>query len=128
MLAMSDYLRQHPVDGEIGSWNAGILGYFLDGGIVNLDGVMNDQIYPYMLGDSVVAYLDTMNVKYVADYPHQIDDVNSATSFGYSTHELAARLQPIHSIAQFETGAYWTDFTLYRLSSGSDRASSQKNR
>jgi hypothetical protein len=128
MLAMSDYLRQHPVEGEIESWNAGILGYFLDGGIVNLDGVMNDQIYPYMLGDRLVEYLDTMNVKYVADYPHQIDDVNSATSFGYSMHELTTRLQPMHSIAKSESGDYWTDFTLYRLSSAADRSSSRKNR
>jgi hypothetical protein len=128
MLAMSDYLRQHPVEGQIGSWNAGILGYFLDGGVVNLDGVMNDQLYPYVLDNRLIAYMDTMNVKYVADYPHLINDINSATAFGYSRHELTTRLQPMHSIPKFESGAYWTDFTLYRLSSAGDRSSPQKNR
>ena len=128
MLAMSDYLRQHPVQGQIGSWNAGILGYFLDGGIVNLDGVMNDQIYPYTLNNRLVAYMDTMKVKYVADFPHEIDDVNCATSFGYSIDELTTRLQPVYSIPKFESDAYWTDFTLYRLSSGDDHISSQKDR
>ena len=127
MLAMSDYLRQHPVEGEIGSWNAGILGYFHDGGIVNLDGVMNDQLYPYVLDNRLIAYMDAMNIKYLADYPHLINDVNSATAFGYSMQELTTRLQPIHSIARFEDGAFWADYTLYRLSSDADGSTSQKN-
>jgi hypothetical protein len=127
-LAMSDYLRQHPVEGPIGSWNAGILGYFLDGGIVNLDGVMNDQMYPYMLDHMLVAYMDSINIKYVTDYPRQIYDVGAATTFGYSLPELKTRLLPIYSIPKFESGDFWTDFTLYRLSSGGDRSSSQNNR
>jgi hypothetical protein len=126
VLAMSDYLREHPVDGQIGSWNAGILGYFLDGGIVNLDGVMNDQIYPYVLDNRLIAYLDTTNVKYVADYPNLINE--GETTLGYSAHELTTRLQPVYSIPQFESGDYWTNYTLYRLSSEGDLSSPRTNR
>jgi len=72
--------------------------------------------------------MDAMNIKYLADYPHLINDVNSATAFGYSMQELTTRLQPIHSIARFEDGAFWADYTLYRLSSDADRSSSPKNR
>jgi len=126
VLAMSDYLREHPVDGQIASWNGGILGYFLDGGIVNLDGVMNDQIYPYVLDNGLIAYLDTTNVKYVADYPNLIN--KGGTTLGYSAHELTTRLQPVYSIPKFESGDYWTDYTLYRLSSQGDLSSPQKNR
>jgi peptidoglycan/LPS O-acetylase OafA/YrhL len=126
VLAMSDYLRGHPVDGQVGSWNAGILGYFLDGGIVNLDGVVNDQIYPYVLDNRLIAYLDATNVKYVADYPMLITE--GATEFGYSAHELTTRLQPVYSTPKFESGDYWTNYTLYRLSSADDHSSSQKNR
>ena len=127
-LALSDYLRQHPVQGQIGSWNAGILGYFLDGGIVNLDGVVNDQVYPYVLDHRLVAYMEAIDLKYVADYPRQIFDANSAKTFGYSLQELKTRLQPIYSVPKFESGDYWTDFTLYRLSSTDDSSSSQNNR
>jgi hypothetical protein len=125
VLAMSDYLREHPVEGQIGSWNAGILGYFLDGGIVNLDGVMNDQIYPYVLDNRLIAYLDATNVKYVADYPNLINE--GGTTLGYSAHELTTRLQPVHSIPKFESGDHWTNYTLYRLSSEGDLSSPQKN-
>jgi len=128
MLAMSDYLQQHPVEGRIGSWNAGIMGYFLDGEVVNLDGVMNDQVYPYMLDHKLVAYLDTMNIKYVADYPGQIFDVTVAATFGYSLQEMKTRLHPMHSIPKFNSRDFWSDYTLYRLSSADDRSSSQKNR
>src|SRR5260370_4067893 len=125
VLVMSDSLREHPVDGQIASWNAGILGYFLDGGIVNLDGVMNDQIYPYVLDNRLIAYLDTTNVKYVADYPNLINE--GETTLGYSAHELTTQLQPLYSIPQFESGDHWTSYTLYRLSSVDDRSSPHKN-
>jgi hypothetical protein len=124
VLAMSDYLREHPVDGQIGGWNAGILGYFLDGGIVNLDGVMNDQIYPYVLDNRLIEYLDTTNVKYVADYPNLINE--GETTLGYSAHELTTRLQPVYSVPKFESGDYWTNYTLYRLSSEGNLSSPQK--
>ena len=95
---------------------------------MNLDGVVNDQIYPYMLDHRLVAYMDKINLNYVADYPNQINDANCGTIFGYSVQELTARLQPVYSIPKFESGDYWNDFTLYRLSSTGDRSSSQNNR
>jgi len=93
-----------------------------------LDGVMNDQVYPYILDRRLVAYMDTMNLKYFADYPGEINDVSNATILGYSVRELMTRLRPVYSTPKVEGAPYWTDFTLYRLSSGGDGSSSQKDR
>ena len=81
-----------------------------------------------MLDHKLVAYLDTMNIKYVADYPGQIFDVTVAATFGYSLQEMKTRLHPMHSNPKFNSRDFWSDYTLYRLSSADDRSSSQKNR
>jgi hypothetical protein len=37
----------------IGAWNAGIVDYLSLGGVVNLDGLVNDDAVPYVLSNSL---------------------------------------------------------------------------
>jgi hypothetical protein len=114
-LAMAQYLRNHPPDDRIAGWNVGTVGYFLDGKITNLDGLMNDQIYPYMKAKTVNQYLDRAAIKYVVDFPVQIDNPGPAATHGYDGLALARRLKPIYTVRSRERDDIWLDYTFFAL-------------
>jgi hypothetical protein len=63
------YLAQNPLDAYVGSWNAGVMGYYLDGtGLVNIDGLVNNDIYPYAVSNSLPSYLRLKNIQYILDF------------------------------------------------------------
>jgi hypothetical protein len=61
------YVRNHPELKPIGSWNAGMLNYFAPGGVVNLDGLVNDDAVPYVLSNSLKNYLAERHIYRVVD-------------------------------------------------------------
>ena len=48
MLAAGNTAEAEPA-GLVGSWNAGIIGYYQGGDVINLDGLVNNEVYPYMV-------------------------------------------------------------------------------
>jgi len=58
-----------PVNARIGAWNAGVLGYFSDRTVVNLDGLANDkELLQHLHSDaSIQKYLRKEQIKYVVD-------------------------------------------------------------
>jgi hypothetical protein len=61
------YIRNHPESKPIGAWNAGILNYLAPGGVVNLDGLVNDDAVPYVLSNSLEKYLAERRIYHVVD-------------------------------------------------------------
>jgi hypothetical protein len=61
------YVRNHPELKPIGAWNAGILNYLAAGGVVNLDGLVNDDAVPYVLSNSLKTYLAERRIYRVVD-------------------------------------------------------------
>jgi hypothetical protein len=70
MLAAGQYLAEHPdvVRGRVGAWNAGVMGYAQGGTIVNLDGLVNNEVYPYVVGDSLASYLARRDIRTIVDF------------------------------------------------------------
>ncbi len=62
------YLRTHPEAKPAGAWNAGIVGYFADGGVTNLDGLVNDEILPFVQTGSLAKYAEARGLKSIVDY------------------------------------------------------------
>ncbi len=57
-----------PQNSIVGSWNAGIYGYFFEKGkIVNLDGVVNNKVFPYIKKHKISVYARQVGVKYLVD-------------------------------------------------------------
>ncbi|MDH3214522.1 MAG: glycosyltransferase family 39 protein [Myxococcales bacterium] len=54
-------------DARVGSFNAGILGYFSNRRVVNLDGVVNEAAYRAKVEQRLPAYVRAMRLDYVAD-------------------------------------------------------------
>ena len=62
------FLKKADLDGRIGSWNAGALSFFSKKDIINLDGLVNNDILPYLKKNNLIEYLKKENIKYIADY------------------------------------------------------------
>lgn len=91
------YLQQHPLPGKVGSWNAGIISYYEGQHIINLDGLMNDEIYPYAKADNLECYFIKKQINYVADFTAMFSNYHKARG-GY-THNLQNWLTPIASFS-----------------------------
>ena len=57
-----------PDDVVIGSWNAGVIGYYTKAHVVNLDGLINDWAYlPYLERNALAEYIRDEGIQYLAD-------------------------------------------------------------
>jgi hypothetical protein len=68
---MARWMRSHlPPNTKVGAWNAGILGYFSDRCVVNLDGLVNSHEYfeRYLKTNRVAQYLLRERINFLADY------------------------------------------------------------
>jgi hypothetical protein len=57
MKAVGEYLRSHPDLQGIGAWNAGLIAHFAHRGVVDLDGLVNDEIYAYAAQGRLLDYV-----------------------------------------------------------------------
>ena len=57
-----------PEDATVGSWNAGVLGYYAKQRVVNLDGLINSfDLLPYLRAKRIVDYIRTEGIQYLSD-------------------------------------------------------------
>lgn len=69
-LQAADWLRARSIAGErAASWNAGLIGYYAGGNVVNLDGLVNDAAYldEVVRGKALAEYLDRERIRWLAD-------------------------------------------------------------
>jgi hypothetical protein len=91
ILAQWIYHETEP-EARIGSWNSGILGYLSGRTVINLDGVVNNNLYRYVVEKGVSFYdlaglwdyVESMNIKYITDY----EDILTSTIIPL-THEAS---------------------------------------
>jgi hypothetical protein len=69
----ADLNRTLPPDAIVGAWNAGVLGYFLDRPVVNLDGLVNDRDFLAVLraGTPLTGYLHAEGIGWLIDHNKQ---------------------------------------------------------
>jgi hypothetical protein len=120
MLLMAQHLAESPVKGRIAGWNVGVVGYLLDGKVSNLDGLMNDQIYPYISDNDLLGYLDQSQVEYIVDYPFQTHDPRLAAMNGYD-RSLAKTLIPLYTAVGEDPNGPWVNYTLYKRTASANR-------
>lgn len=111
MLQAGKYLAQQGYDGLIGSWNAGIIGYYQGGEVVNLDGLVNNEIYEYAIQNDSPSYIMSKGIRYIVDFENVFQDQKVRQRVGINNHEFIDRLRPI---IIFDHGEYnWKHLTLY---------------
>lgn len=69
MMVVSKWMEQNlPKSAIIGSWNSGIFGYFSERKVVNLDGLINNDILKYLESKSLYNYMEKRKINYIIDY------------------------------------------------------------
>ncbi|MBK9206865.1 MAG: hypothetical protein IPL71_00580 [Anaerolineales bacterium] len=111
MLTAGRYLNANPLNERIGAWNAGIIAYYEGGHIINLDGLVNNDIYPYAIKNELPVYLRKKDIGYVIDFEPMFTLYTKRG--GYDDPDFLQRLEPI---IQFDQGQFnWKFLTLYRV-------------
>ncbi|MCP4422409.1 MAG: hypothetical protein GY805_37850 [Chloroflexi bacterium] len=106
------YLRENSPGSRIGAWNAGIIGYYEGGRIVNLDGLVNNDIYTYAVNNDLPDYLSSENINYIIDFENMLSKSRRIKG-GYDDAEFLANLKPQKVFDNSEY--YWKHLTLYRI-------------
>jgi len=97
--------RTVPDGTRLGSWNAGLFGYFYERGeVVNLDGLVNNAAYDHILSRSLGAYAGHREIDYLLDGPGAIElaapywDGGRPVAFRPSALDNSATLECRHMV------------------------------
>lgn len=108
MKSAGEYLSKNKLDGRVGSWNAGIIGYYQGGKVVNLDGLVNNSIHPYIMSGKVKEYLRKENIKYIVDFRNMYE-----SQFPKQGGYMGLTIEPL---IVFDSGlTWWKYLTLGRI-------------
>ena len=78
------YVREHPEVRPVGAWNAGIDSYAAGGGVINLDGLVNDDAVQYVVSNSLKNYIAARNIQHVVDDAIMWDSDKTRFHGGYA--------------------------------------------
>lgn len=91
-----------PIGESVGVFNAGIIGYFSETRIVNLDGLVNNTAYHMLRAGETWEYMQTNNISYLMDFPIYLS--YRYNSF-FGVQDLFERIELIHEIRASGVGA-----------------------
>jgi hypothetical protein len=80
-------LREHPELKPVGAWNAGVISYFGEGGVTNIDGLVNDRVLPYTEAGTLTQYVANRHLRSIMDFNLMFRD-NYARRGGYADGSL----------------------------------------
>lgn len=96
--ALSQRLNETlPAEARIGAWNAGVLGYFLERPVINLDGLVNDKAFSRVLrsGAPLQGYMRDVGITHLIDH---------------NRRDLTLRFQEMRDTdAEFRNGITWDE-------------------
>lgn len=70
-----------------GAWDSGIVGYYLNSRVVNLDGLVNSEIVPYLKSDRLIDYLKKKKIDFLLQTPP-----DKSEYYGFDKKEMSALL------------------------------------
>jgi hypothetical protein len=116
MLQAGQYLDEQKIEGLVGSWNAGIIGYYGGGHVVNLDGLVNNDIYEYAVTNTLPSYIDEKKICYIVDFENMLKYDSLRLRGGYDHRQWIE--DDFEAIHVFDDGRFgWQYLTLYHISS-----------
>ncbi|MCQ9200676.1 MAG: hypothetical protein JJ846_007965 [Prochlorococcus marinus CUG1437] len=95
MLAAGKFLKNNFNNSTIGSWNSGIIGFFSKRDIVNIDGLVNNSVAPYIKNDNLISYFKKAKIDYVIDYETMLTNEYYSRRGGFSDRKLNKCLEKL---------------------------------
>ncbi len=116
------WLKEHGPAGRVGTWNAGIINYFEGGHVVNIDGLTNNDVVPYILADKLHCYLYENDIRHVMDWQDMLTATcsrarcpNYPALGGYTSGLFARSLEPEYVVATVQASGFDTSLRLYSV-------------
>jgi hypothetical protein len=116
-LASALYLRHAFRDGRIGSFNAGYLAFYSGRTVVNLDGLVNDDVYPYAASANLACYVANEDIRYIVDWDLMFSNDWFERRGGYADGLLASALTPRHSF-EWRPNSAFDQLVVYEVDRG----------
>lgn len=115
VLKAAEYIGAMHKGERVGAFNSGILAYYSGPGttIVNLDGLVNNDIYKFARDKQLYEYLIDRKINYVADWPEQIRTL--APMLGFNDGKLQRALREEKVFTDDGSNEVFTRFTIYKL-------------
>jgi hypothetical protein len=115
IMQAANYISEHYPKARIGCWSAGIPGYFAGENvfIINVDGLMNNDIYTHAKKGAFLDYLKSRKITYIADWPKQIP--SCARLSGYMGNDFEKHLTPIKTFPDECPQEFFTTYTIYEF-------------
>ena len=111
-------LREWPQSEKYGSWNAGILSYFSQKPIVNLDGLTNDDVYPYIVDNKLLDYIKIERISYIIDSRHMVDSEYMRVRGGYEDTRIFSCITPVKTVGHNDTEWNNSDLVVFGVELG----------
>ena len=98
MMKAGLFLREQNSQALYGSWNAGIIGYFSGVGLINIDGLTNDDVLPYIKSNSLYDYIKLRKIDYLIDYEIMLSRQDLRIRGGYSDSRISQCIWPLQAV------------------------------
>jgi hypothetical protein len=92
------HLKDSGIEGPVGAWNAGIISYFSEKNIINIDGLTNDGAFPYIRSNSLMSYIKEHDIQYLLDYQVMLTDGTLRRRGGYDESRADQCIVPLRTV------------------------------
>lgn len=76
------------------SWNAGIIGYFSQKDLINIDGLVNDEVLPFLTQRNLPAYIQKRRIDTIVDYEVMFEQDRWLRRGGYDKRWITRCIEP----------------------------------
>jgi hypothetical protein len=110
------FLAENPGIAPVGSWNAGLISFYASRPVVNLDGLVNDEVLQHLRSGSLLEYMLERDIRYVVDFSAMFRG-QEARRGGYADGRLQRCLLPEKPLVENLPGNRWANsiIQLYRF-------------
>ena len=89
------FLKDQNLNSKYASWNAGIISYFSGKNVINIDGLTNDDILPFIKNNNLFDYIKLNEIEFIVDYSEMLSNKSARLRGGYLDDRIDRCLMPI---------------------------------
>ena len=108
-------LNHLEISGPIGSWNAGLFSYFSNKKIINIDGLVNNNIQDYIKNNKLLLYLIENKIYYILDSEYMMTEKNLKKRGGYLDENFKECFKKLKTFNSKKTKWKNVNISLYEM-------------